>query len=241
MPDNFPYSFYVDYLNRPDIQAAIGAYTNFTDSSAIVFDDFSVTGDVSREDSTIEDVKRLVDDGLYVVTYVGDADYNCNWLGGQVVAGLVGAPNFDKAGFTDLQASDSIVHGQVKQASNFAFVRIYYSGHEVPFYQPLAALELFERTLTRKDLATGQTDLSSGLLTQGPATSDFREGNATVQFEILPANSTYNTTTGAPNPPSMEKRAFFRSDGGRMEKPRRDHRKKAAKAGRRTARSLKLF
>jgi len=38
----------------------------------------------------------------------------------------------------------------VKQSGHFAFVRIYESGHEVPFYQPLASLEMFERAICGK-------------------------------------------------------------------------------------------
>jgi hypothetical protein len=37
-------------------------------------------------------------------------------------------------------------------------------------------------------------------LTKGTKESRYREGNSAIQFEVLPANSTYNDTTGAPNP-----------------------------------------
>lgn len=110
------------------------------------------------------------------------------------------APGFNQAGFTDIITSDGIVHGQVKQSANFAFSRVYYSGHEVPFYQPLLALEMFERVLAGKDVATGQTPIAGNYSTVGPAESTFREGNATVQWEVVSTNATYNTTTGAPNP-----------------------------------------
>ena len=107
------------------------------------------------------------------------------------------------AGYTNISTSDGIVHGQVKQNENFAFARIYYSGHEVPFYQPLAALELFERTINGVDIETGKTAVGagSGYKTTGTAESTFREGNGTVLHHVVPTNATYNTTTGAPNPP----------------------------------------
>lgn len=94
------------------------------------------------------------------------------------------------------------MHGQVKQSRNFAFARIYESGHEVPFYQPLASLEIFERVLAGKDIATGKTEVLGGLpyVTVGTAKSTYREGNATVQFEVVPTDATYNTTTNMPNP-----------------------------------------
>lgn len=102
----------------------------------------------------------------------------------------------------NISTSDSVVHGQVKQAEGFSFLRIYESGHEVPFYQPLASLEVLERAISGKDIATGTKSVSkgSGYITNGTATSTYREGNSTIQFAILPSNATYNTTLNAPNP-----------------------------------------
>lgn len=74
--DPFPESYYVDYLNSPKLQAAIGAVTNFSDNGA-VSTAFGTTGDDDRESGTIEAVRSLVKDGLTVILYAGDADYNC--------------------------------------------------------------------------------------------------------------------------------------------------------------------
>lgn len=120
--------------------------------------------------------------------------------GGQAVANMINAPGFCVAGYTNISTSDAIVHGQVKQSGNFAFGRIYESGHEVPFYQPLAALEIFNRTINGKDIATGMIDVKKSFKTKGPMESTYREGNATIQFEVLPDNAIYNTTTNKPNP-----------------------------------------
>lgn len=72
-PDPFPYEFYVDYLNRPDIQAAIGAYQNFSEYSYTVGNGFGSTGDDDRESGTIQDVRRLLEAGVQVTMYFGDA------------------------------------------------------------------------------------------------------------------------------------------------------------------------
>ncbi|TVY56338.1 Carboxypeptidase S1-like protein [Lachnellula cervina] len=199
-PDPFPYAFYVDYLNTPEVQKAIGAYQNYSESSSAVGNAFSVTGDDNREIGTIEALKKLLDQGIYVLLYAGDADYNCNWLGGGVVAHEVNAPGFASAGYTNISTSDAIVHGQVKQAGLFSFARIYESGHEVPFYQPLAALEIFERVIKGRDIETGTCGVGagSGYVTNGTVESKYREGNGTIQWEVQSANATYNTTTGAP-------------------------------------------
>jgi carboxypeptidase D len=133
-----------------------------------------------------------------LVPCVTDGDNSCNWLGGQLVSHEIDATGFDCAGYTNITTSDNIVHGQVKQAGKFAFSRIYESGHEVPFYQPLVALEIFERAISGKDIATGKVTPGAKYLTEGTAESAYREGNSTIQFEILPTNSTYDTATNEP-------------------------------------------
>lgn len=199
-PDPFPPEFYVDYLNTVKVQQAIGAFVNFSEYNPTVGSAFGSTGDDDRDDGTIDDMRSLISQGIYVVSYAGDADYNCNWLGGQKVAEVINSTGFSSAGFTNVTTSDGIVHGQVKQASNYAFVRVYESGHEVPFYQPVMALTFFERAISGKDIETGEVVVKEGYKTVGTAQSTFREGNSTIQFSVVPIDDTYNKTTNAPNP-----------------------------------------
>lgn len=72
-PDPFPYEFYVDYLNSPKVQAAIGAYQNFSEFSGTVGNAFGSTGDDDRESATIENVRKLLEAGVQVLLYFGDA------------------------------------------------------------------------------------------------------------------------------------------------------------------------
>ena len=102
-----------------------------------------------------------------------------NWLGGEAVYESLhsGTP-----GYVDISTSDSLVHGQAKQIGSFAFARIYDAGHEVPYYQPLTALTIFDRAINGYDIATGQTKVDREYVTQGEAESTYREGNSTVKF-----------------------------------------------------------
>ncbi len=215
-PDPFPPTFYVDYLNTPKVQQAIGAYTNFSESSITVGAAFSSTGDDGREEGTIEDLRAIIEAGVFTVLYVGDADYNCNIFGGMVVADKIKAPSYSDAGYTRIKygnKSQEDAPGEVRQSGNFAFVRVYQSGHEVPFFAPRIGLEMLRRVLERKDIATGLHDISSSYRTSGPKVSTYREGNSTVQYEILPTDATYNTTTGAPNPYNKTEAASSSSVG----------------------------
>ncbi|KAG9560368.1 putative carboxypeptidase 2, partial [Aureobasidium melanogenum] len=215
-PDPFPPTFYVDYLNSPMVQEAIGAYVNFSESSSAVSSAFGSTGDDDRQDGTIEALNSLVCGDITVVLYAGDADYNCNWLGGEVIAQEVNAPGFSTAGYTNVTSSDGVVHAQVKQSGKFSFVRVFESGHEVPFYQPLMSLEMFDRAINGKDIATGRRTVKGGYKTSGPAKSTYREGNSTVQFEVVNATATYNTTLNEPNP---AKKSFKAASKRRLFKP----------------------
>jgi carboxypeptidase D len=79
-PDPFPYGFFQDYLNTEVVQKAVGAFTNYSASSSTVGIDFGKTGDDNREAGTVEAVRELLAQGIYVIMYAGDADYNCNWV-----------------------------------------------------------------------------------------------------------------------------------------------------------------
>jgi hypothetical protein len=69
----FPYDYFVDYLNKPDVQKAIGAFQNFSTSSRTVSSAFGNTGDDDRESGTIEACQKLLDAGVQVMLYYGDA------------------------------------------------------------------------------------------------------------------------------------------------------------------------
>ncbi len=199
MPDPFPPSYWIDYLRTPKVQEAIGAYTNFSTNSDLVYDAFLSTGDQAR--GTTAALEAIIASNIDVLLHFGDADFICSIHGGIAVADKLAAPGFGESGYTRLRhASGDEAPGEVRQAGSFAFVRIYQAGHLVPYYQPRASLEIFQRLLQRKDIATGTVPISPSYRTEGPKTSDYREGNGTVQYVVVPPEATYNTTTGAPNP-----------------------------------------
>ena len=132
------------------------------------------------------------------------ADFNCNKWGGEAFSHTLSnipAYTSNTVGYTNISSSDNKVHGQVKSAGHFSFVRIYESGHEVPFYQPLVSLEMLNRTIMGYDIATGTTKVTASYGTKGSVNSTFVNGNGTVLYSIVPENATYNYTTDMPNPP----------------------------------------
>jgi hypothetical protein len=68
-----------------------------------------------------------------------------------------------------------VEYGEVRQYGNFSFLRVYESGHEVPYYQPAAALAMFNRTLQGLDIATGTKKISGSYGTHGDASATHTE------------------------------------------------------------------
>jgi carboxypeptidase C (cathepsin A) len=176
IPTPDPPASYQEYLNSASVLGSIGARVNYTESNLKVYNAFMSTGDTIRG-GIIQDLADLLQRGVRVALVYGDADYLCNWLGGQAVAFAIAdalqnssvpasgiyditpamsySAGFAKAGFADIVVNDSYVGGAVRQYGNLSFSRIYDAGHFVPYYQPETAFQVFARVLFGKDLSFG--------------------------------------------------------------------------------------
>jgi carboxypeptidase C (cathepsin A) len=184
--DPDPPSYFVDYLNQASVQNAIGVNLNYSvDANDEVYYAFQQTGDFIYS-NFLTDLEELLDAGLRVALVYGDADYICNWFGGEAVSKQVNythTKEFNAAGYTPLVVGDT-EYGESRQYGNFSFSRVYESGHEVPYYQPVAALEIFRRVINHLDIATGATLFNSTFATTGNATATHTES-----FVPLPKTS----------------------------------------------------
>ena len=166
VPDSFPPSTYLEYLNSANVQAAIGAVINYTESNSVVQSAFIATGDYQRGNQ-ISQMSYLLSLGVRVALIYGDRDYICNWVGGEAVSFSIAAQSpltspFYSAGYADIVVNNSYIGGAVRQYGNLSFSRIYDSGHLIPAYQPETAFTVFTRIITGTDISTGETvDLSS--------------------------------------------------------------------------------
>jgi carboxypeptidase C (cathepsin A) len=97
---------------------------------------FQSTGDFVYEYFT-QDLEMLLNEGVRVALYYGDADYICNWFGGEAVSLAINythASEFRKAGYVPFMVGGKEM-GEVRQVGNFSFLRIYEAGHEVSLKQ----------------------------------------------------------------------------------------------------------
>ena len=214
IPSPDPPAGYQQYLNNNTVLEAIGAMVNYTESNEYVLQGYVATGDTIRG-GAIDDLATLLRLNVRVALIYGDADYVCNWYGGEAtsfaIAALLSkyppatiippatsppptyASGFPAAGYADIVVNKSYVGGAARQYGNLSFSRIYNAGHFVPYFQPETAFTVFTRIIQGTDLSTGDTiDL----------TSFGSEG---------PANATYTTTADYSPTPTCWIRAWNQS------------------------------
>ncbi|KAK6858042.1 peptidase S10- serine carboxypeptidase [Apiospora arundinis] len=184
-----PSRAWMDYVNTPRVQNALGVDLNYTENySFFVNTLFGLQGDQVR-DTTFHDLEWLLTKGVRVALVYGDADFICNWPGGEAVSlGLKWphAAQFAKAGYAPFTLSSSSsssngtttngtskkkkAYGETRQYAGLSFTRMYEAGHIVPYYQPAASLELFRRVLRGRALTgDGEQCASPTFGSHGPA------------------------------------------------------------------------
>ncbi|ORZ23501.1 Alpha/Beta hydrolase protein [Absidia repens] len=134
---------YRDYLNRNTTKGLIGAVGTYHECSDEVFDRFFLTGDGIRNTDT--QVAGLLDNGIKVLIYAGDADYICSWYGNYAwleELAFNGREDYQSQSMQPWMV-DGIEAGQIQSGGNLTFIRVYEAGHEVPYYQPKAAQSMF--------------------------------------------------------------------------------------------------
>jgi carboxypeptidase D len=135
--DPTPPPYLKPYLNQAEIQEAIGVSLNYSGASKIeIFNEFQRTGDWVFPNS-LRHVEKLLSYGVRVALVFGDADYVCNWHGGESLGLAIKherAAEYAAAGYQPLEYAGER-YGDVKEHGNLSFVRVYDAGHLVPYYQ----------------------------------------------------------------------------------------------------------
>lgn len=129
---------------------SIGVNINYTDSNDEIYFAFQQTGDFVFP-NFIEDLEELLELPVRISLLYGDADYICNWFGGEAVslaANYSDAENFREAGYTPFLV-DGVEYGSTREFGNFSFTRIYEAGHEVPCKSYLPPFPLFPNSFTK--------------------------------------------------------------------------------------------
>lgn len=106
------------------------------------------------------------------------------------------ADSFRKAGYQSITTNSSYDGGLVRESGRLSFSRIFQSGHGVGGYQPETMSKVFERAMSRRDVATGEIDLTKNqdYSSQGPlsvrnVTNELPEANVNICY-VLEASHT---------------------------------------------------
>ncbi|CAO3637062.1 unnamed protein product [Cunninghamella blakesleeana] len=145
---------YIKFLNSASTRKAIGASSTYTECSNSAGSKFGSDGilDFSPQ------VADLLNNGVRVLLYSGDADYICNWYGNYAWSSQLKFQGSDKYQGSSMKgwSLNGKEVGQVQYASgsNLTFVRVYEAGHEVPYYQPEASLQMFTDHINNKPVGS---------------------------------------------------------------------------------------
>ncbi|EJU02625.1 carboxypeptidase C [Dacryopinax primogenitus] len=109
----------------------------------------------------------LLEDGIRLLIYAGNADFMCNAIGNlEWVVALDNpfASEFRNQTNEPYALPSGKIVGEVrsaggKGAGNLAYVQIYEAGHMVPYDQPEAALDMFERWISDVPLTVKEVDM----------------------------------------------------------------------------------
>ncbi|KAJ2689454.1 hypothetical protein IWW39_001479 [Coemansia spiralis] len=152
--DNFCYPIMTDidtFMNRPDVQAELGSdVKEFKSCSQKVYSGFTLSGDWMKPFHRM--VPPLLEAGIKVLIYAGDADFICNWYGNK--AWIMDLEWSGKAKFNQeadkLWFVDGAAGGEARTHGNLTFIRAFGGGHMYPYDQPESALDMVNRWISNK-------------------------------------------------------------------------------------------
>ncbi|KAL6407480.1 carboxypeptidase S1 [Ilyonectria robusta] len=149
--DAFPPETYATYLQTSAVMKAIGAQSTYGECPSAPYNKFMASGDRGR--SFLHTLSQVIDSNITVLIWAGDADWICNWMGNYRVLNSIAKPAFVSAPLKPYTVNGT-KYGEYKTSGNLSWLRVYGAGHEVPAYQPEAALAAFILTMSKKPISS---------------------------------------------------------------------------------------
>lgn len=144
------------YSNREDVKEELGVSDNIQYKSCNMQINFAfqMAGDWMRPFHLL--IPGLLNSNIDVLIYAGDADFICNWLGNEAWVKELkweGKQGFNEAKVTKWITEDTSKHaGDVRTYEGLTFLRVFKAGHMVPYDQPSASLDFFNRWINKKSI-----------------------------------------------------------------------------------------
>ncbi|KAJ2823395.1 hypothetical protein FBU31_004297 [Coemansia sp. 'formosensis'] len=139
------------FMNRPEVQAELGSdVKEFTSCSQKVYSGFMLSGDWMKPCHHM--VPPLLEAGIKVLIYAGDADFICNWYGNK--AWILDLEWSGKTEFNQEKDApwtvDGDAAGEVRTHENLTFLRAFGAGHMYPYDQPGSSLDMINHWISNK-------------------------------------------------------------------------------------------
>jgi len=153
----------VKYLNNPLVKKELGVPLglDFASCNMPLHDRFLKNGDAARSSSVL--LPELIEAGLRILIYVGDADLLCPGIG--QIPWLENLNTTYQQAFIDSPRVDFRTNnrtagfvkssGKKHESGKITYVEIFDAGHMAPHDQPDAALDMFNRWIDEKPMANG--------------------------------------------------------------------------------------
>jgi len=149
-----PPETYAAYLYREDVQRAIGARKNYTLRAIDVLVNVTGSGDWSRRSSTY--IPSLLDAGVKVIIYAGDADWTCSYISNKREAESIEWPYQSDFVAKELEpyTVDGVEKGAIKTVEGLSYMRVYEAGHDLAYFQPALALQVMRQLFAGEFVST---------------------------------------------------------------------------------------
>lgn len=144
-----------NYLNMPKVMKELGAEVErFEGCNNQLSNAFDMAGDWMHP--YVHKIPDILEDGIKVLVYTGDADYICNWMGSKAWTMQLPWSGHDEF----VQANDTRWYskrlskqaGELRKTKDgaFAFLRIFGAGHMAPYDQPESILDMVQQWVDEK-------------------------------------------------------------------------------------------
>ncbi|KAF9326742.1 hypothetical protein BG006_009872 [Podila minutissima] len=142
-----------EYLNQEDVKAALGVQVDEYKSCNMQINmRFMLQGDWMKPFHHM--VPPLLEDGIRVLLYSGDADFICNWMGNKAWA--LELPWSGQAKLQEKKDKKWFANGDhagdVRTSGPLTYLRVFGAGHMVPYDKPAESLEMFNTWIRNKKL-----------------------------------------------------------------------------------------
>ncbi|KAF7307577.1 Carboxypeptidase [Mycena indigotica] len=146
----------VKYLNRPDIQKALGVDPSQSHFDSCAWDVIAafggLQGDVMHGSTAY--ISNLLERGIRVLVYAGNYDFACNWIGNEystTTLEWIGQKEFVAQPLREWLVAGKRA-GLMRAAGPLTFATIDGAGHMAPYDKPKESLEMVRRWLAGQEL-----------------------------------------------------------------------------------------